>query len=476
MILTGPPGLIRVCPGRSNYSMKRYLKTFVSLVLVFAILSSATGVSASAAIADSAQYIEYLNPDSYTWFTWFILTNSPVSSKLVYSAGNHYYDANLNEEFANIYNGIRPVLRVSPDMISGNTLTFGSYPQTLEEDDSTRIALCKPDYEWHAVYPAETLAEGDEAGILDMHLYYTDTVYNGVKYRGVTNIIECTYGKDHPEYSDSYRNQCNYRWYIYEPIKWKVLSREDCTLISARVIDGRKFSNMCIKDEVSGEYYGDPSKTYYASDYSNSSVRAFLNGDFIDTAFSESEKQLIQNMTFETAVSGPDGGTVRLTDKVSIPYSDLTRETSYNTHDMAKGTDYARTMYAPFSKNIYLTLEDYNRIVDANRGQLASNTATKFFNFVRNVVYMPLIILLMFVPVFNLFGATALTGPFIRLAETGKAAFRMIKYANKYPMWLYYNIINCEFINVYDEIQLNELMKTNVYLVQCYGVDEIPDC
>lgn len=157
----------------------------------------------------------------------------------------------------------------SGQKVTWDCIYFGSYPQeeiTVENGD---------------IY--ETLKNTN--GWNDSN----DIIINNIKYRRLK-------GEDATDLSINYNwsDKTTYHYFKYEPIKWRVLSRNgsDAFLLSDVVLDDQKYNTNCV--DVTWE---------------NSSMRSWLNGydasenqpqinytsrNFIDSAFSSAEKKAIK--------------------------------------------------------------------------------------------------------------------------------------------------------------------------------------
>ncbi len=189
------------------------------------------------------------------------------------------------------------------------TIQFGSYPQSKVTDSKTISALNSKAPTWskwksYGYYTGTgstgTMKQGD-------WMKYTDVTYNGVKYRGVKFIQYrpyLTYNESSAE--NSYQDANGYNpntvyWFKFEPINWIVLDADKGYVVTENIIDAQAYSNTIYK-KASGTYgyFNSSSYTDYASDYETSSIRKWLNDDFYNTAFTESEKTKIGTTTLKT--------------------------------------------------------------------------------------------------------------------------------------------------------------------------------
>ena len=189
----------------------------------------------------------------------------------------------------------------------GDIIQFGSYPQSEVKDEGliAKLNALAPawdnwtSYGYYSGTGSEgTMKQGD-------WMRYIDIMYNGKKYRGVK------FTQRRPERvcdtsSYSYQNINGYYtnivyWFKFEPIDWRVLDPATGFVMCETIIDSQPYSNtVYFKSGVSDsvyKYYNDSLCTNYASDYETSSIRKWLNNDFYNTSFAESEKIEINTTT-----------------------------------------------------------------------------------------------------------------------------------------------------------------------------------
>ena len=171
------------------------------------------------------------------------------------------------------------------DYSVGDTVTFGSYPQTEVKDSETISALndiLSDDDFVDMNYYIGTGTIGTEQQV--SYYYYADKVLNGEKYRAIkftqyrpTN----TYSACPSDSSNTFTARGYYKnevyWFRYEPIEWKVLDPDAGLIITSKLLDAQPYNNT--HDTI--------------SDYSQSTIKAFLNDSFYNTAFGEYEKSAI---------------------------------------------------------------------------------------------------------------------------------------------------------------------------------------
>ena len=157
-------------------------------------------------------------------------------------------------------------------------------------------------------------------------------------------------GKEYKEYNDDY--------YLVEPIKWIILESNDNTykLVSEAVLDECIFYYGWLDErDVDDEMV-------YPNNYEYSKIRAWLNGydgtgynvldftncGFIDIAFTEEEKKLINNVNIDNS----DQSTFSLSNEYTcndtydkiylLSYQDVNKYFKNKEERLAKVTDYAQ--------------------------------------------------------------------------------------------------------------------------------------
>lgn len=187
----------------------------------------------------------------------------------------------------------------------GDLVSFGSYPQNKVTDSATITALNNKAPAWanwtsYGYYSGTasvgSMVQGD-------WMRYTDIMYNGNKYRAVKFTQYRPYYTYYPSSNNAYQDDNGYStntvyWFKFEPIDWRVLDPATGLVMCETIIDSQPYSNT-IYSNGSGRYnyFNDSSYTNYASDYETSSIRKWLNNDFYNTAFTDSEKKEINTTT-----------------------------------------------------------------------------------------------------------------------------------------------------------------------------------
>lgn len=244
----------------------------------------------------------------------------------------------------------------------GDIIEFGSYPQSRVTNSSLVSSLNSVSKKWvsYGYYSGD-----DSCGSMKQGnwMKYADFTYNGTKYRAVTFSKYRPSKTEYSSYSDTCQDDNGYTtnniyYFEYEPLKWRVLDPSTGFVFCESIIDSQAYSNKTYEygrdpyDEYNARW-NDTKHTHYANDYATSSIRAWLNDDFYNTAFSSSQKvdiltSELDNRAYSTSFSGYDSETTY--DKVFLLSWSEMQNTAYgfpansdsSSARQAKGTDYAK--------------------------------------------------------------------------------------------------------------------------------------
>lgn len=244
---------------------------------------------------------------------------------------------------------------------TGDIIEFGWYPQSKVTDNATITALNAADGEWISYnYYSGTGDPADGKMTASDYMRYKDVLYGGNKYRGVVFDSfrpEETGDKLSSLITNSYKKNTVY-WFKYDPIRWRVLDPTTGMVMSETILDSQPYNNYRLKatDEYGKTalaFWGNASKTHYANNYENSSIREWLNDDFYNTAFSAAQQNVIATTTLNNSAFGPyysDYDSVATNDKIYLLSWGDVHNTNYGFSDLhneedrarkAKGSDYA---------------------------------------------------------------------------------------------------------------------------------------
>ena len=157
--------------------------------------------------------------------------------------------------------------------VNGSKVTFVSYPQSKVTSSSMVSTLNSKASGW-------TESNG---------MWYADVENGSNKYRGVRTSANGTA-----------------TWFVYEPITWTIVSKDTANnqvlILCDMVIDAQKYGN-----NTSGAH---------DNSYENSTIRAWLNNEFIKTAFSDLQKDVV----LTTTVSNSDKAIADYNSPTGNPY------------------------------------------------------------------------------------------------------------------------------------------------------------
>ena len=310
-------------------------------------------------------------------------------------------------------------LRVNYDKTpneNGDYVLFGSYPQTaVKRDTTTILALNKlagdlpengNNRNWTSYrYSYAKIIEGDKTETTNEidFMWYIDVEYKGETYRGVyfnyyrPNAVQGPFntlvdgsGTDSRIQKTNKYYVDNTYWFKVEPILWKILRQEDgkAQLLCMSTLDAQPYTQLTrkssekIEDELDSHYvYFNASENVpentFANNYEYSTIRAWLNNDFFESAFDADEQALVCDTTLDNVSAELGNNTI---DKVYIPsLADVENLGSYyikaSDYSQAQGvgTDYSNSWsYSWYIRENYYVLK-YN-----DKSTLTSYDSTRY--------------------------------------------------------------------------------------------------
>ena len=225
---------------------------------------------------------------------------------------------------------------------TGDLFEMGMYPQTKVADASLLSSLSQIDCEMKSYgYLKNADGETGSAGTVDMQ--YADIAFDGELYRKVTINEKRPHSTKNVSGNNSYTTQADNGYFVgrtyyfkWEPIIWRVLAQESdgVAVMSYRLLDAQTFN----------DYFG-------AVTWETSSLREWLNGDFLRLAFSDAEREDIVTVVKEHD-DNPDLGTSGGNDTTDtlwiLSLKEVVRQdygfrytNDADASKVAKGTDYA---------------------------------------------------------------------------------------------------------------------------------------
>ena len=235
---------------------------------------------------------------------------------------------------------------------TGNKFFYGTYPQSKVEDtdliDALNALLNEDGWVSYGYYSGTGIWDDGQMKPSDF-MKYQDAVIEGEKYRAVTfssfRPVSGGYAPDaseSPQYENGYNTDTVY-WFRFEPIEWRVLDPDEGIVVCNSTIDGQTFNNYILGYD--GVCYGNPEKTYRANDYANSSIRTWLNDDFINTAFASSQQENIKVTELDNSCpQDANYNSATTNDKIFLlSYNEVTNS-AYGFNSDADSQDDARKM------------------------------------------------------------------------------------------------------------------------------------
>lgn len=184
------------------------------------------------------------------------------------------------------------------DYVTGDIVLFGEYPQTQVTDENTLSRLNSVKYAMKKV---------------NDYFSFDDVTLGGKRYRAVRysayrpeKVTETASADttDVMTYTNGYRTDTLY-WFAFEPLEWRVLDPECGLILCEKVIDSMPVNEKVY--EKDGVLYADSGFSTYANDYASCSLRAFLNGDFINTVFTGKDKKLLYDTVLDNRACKKSG-------------------------------------------------------------------------------------------------------------------------------------------------------------------------
>ena len=198
--------------------------------------------------------------------------------------------------------------------VQNDIIKFGWYPQTEVTNPSVVSALNAKveDSDWVSYGYYEGKEEHGTMAPSDF-MHYCDVMYEGVGYRGVyithyrpSLTTEPAGWESTVMLKAPYRENRTY-WFRWEPIWWRVLDPAEGFVLCEFIIDSQAYSNTVYSQGLT--QYSDMAHTAYANNYEKSSIRAWLNRDFYESAFSQAQQSLIAVSHLNNDDYGSWGGT-----------------------------------------------------------------------------------------------------------------------------------------------------------------------
>ncbi len=296
---------------------------------------------------------------SYGGNSWWWLRspdNSTNAKVVCYDGEVVYYSGGVYTAS----NGIVPAFKFNPKYNVGDTIEFGSYPQSKVTDSDliTAIEAAGESIAWvdYNYYAGTGSADDGEMNPVAKMMLYKDISCNGSKYRAVKINQLRPYGTGWTSSSqNSYQDNNGFDtgrtyYFKYEPLTWRVLDPSEGYVMCNSIIDSQAYQNFIYKK--GNEYYNSKDCTAYASDWVTSSLRQWLNNDFYNTAFTSEEKAQIgishlenkstNSSTYDSADTYDKIFPISYNDAINSNYGFNSSDKATDTARQLKGTDYAK--------------------------------------------------------------------------------------------------------------------------------------
>ncbi len=228
-------------------------------------------------------------------------------------------DNSTNSLYMNIYGHVRDdynvnsaYIGISPAIVIKNEekMLFGSYPQTIKEDDVT--------------IDQDTTKEQGEL-----------TYYQGSDNEWYAKVVADPFEVGYKFSNETHVTEGNTYYFKEEPIEWKVLTKDyegtgNTLIICDSIIQNKRFDDS-------------------SNNYKDSEIRAWLNNEFYNTAFTDMQKAMIQTILVDNSVesTGYESNPYiceNTNDKVFLPSYQEVVDSDYGFNKFASNNDPARTM------------------------------------------------------------------------------------------------------------------------------------
>ncbi len=270
---------------------------------------------------------------------------------------------------------------------NGNTIYFGMYPQTLENDAPKKASLEEK------ITAFDGPANATSKGWIKQIDYASNSTREAYYYRDIdldedgTNDYRAIHIYKYKNYNTSQPYKSSNTWYHqdatkyqegntyffkYEKIKWDILEESDgkAYLFANLALDAYYFEK-CIDNKEDKYIHG--GKNGYANNYELSSIRKWLNEDFYNLSFNDLQKQIINQTTVKNGSSSVTDGNEEFVCSNTNDYVTLLSEKEAITYFP---TDASRI----YTKSI---LTDYAIIQDADFEQVLLRSPAK--NYAYNI-------------------------------------------------------------------------------------------
>lgn len=245
------------------------------------------------------------------------------------------------------------------------TMQLGLYPQNLVVDDELITSLNSKAGELPTSLDLKEWTDCNYyiEGNIESYMYYKDidNDNDGINdYRGVyfTEYRPFDYNEESSSLFSAQDDNLylinQVYWFSYEKIEWEILKEEDGKklIITTLALDSQDF--MPSRERQRFDHNGGYG---FASSWSLSNIRKFLNEDFYNMAFSDLEKQKILTTEVDNSVDSTGVNDYNIAgdptyDKLFLlSYKEVTTYFESDSDRLAYGSDYAKSQGLVTSRN-----------------------------------------------------------------------------------------------------------------------------
>lgn len=227
----------------------------------------------------------------------------------------------------------------------GDMITFGTYPQTRVTDADLLAEFDALDIAWTSYdYYSGKESNSPEDISPDNFMRFADFFCGGEKYRAVKfsqyrpNYTQYPSDNKDRSYQDENGYEPNTVYYFrYEPLTWRVLDRSAGFIMCENAVDAQAYHNTFWYND--GMYYQAEGSSVPANDYAASSICAWLNHDFYETAFTAGQKE---KMNGNPAAADKKVFLLSMEEALDNAYGFSSDMSAPDAARYTKGTDYAK--------------------------------------------------------------------------------------------------------------------------------------
>ena len=234
----------------------------------------------------------------------------------------------------------------------GDVTLYAKWSEPTSQTETVQVYTREGDYIYFGEYP-QTIKSSDVTvgDVADEDGYYLGS--DGERYAKVVADPYSSSGYTFSDGSDVTNGETYY--FKVEPIRWRILSESDGSafILADGIIANHYYHHTTSSTTIEGE-------TVYANNYKHSDIRAWLNGEFLNTAFGEVAQSLIEttevdNSAYSTGSSSNAYACENTFDKVFLLSQREVVNSEYGFASSASTDDTARRM----------TVSDYARSTGA---------------------------------------------------------------------------------------------------------------